>query len=34
VATGGFTGDELRACGADVVFTNLANREAFLQLLD
>jgi phosphoglycolate phosphatase len=34
VATGGFTVDELRACGADVVFKDLAGREAFLELLD
>jgi len=34
VATGGFTVDQLRACGADIVFEDLGDREAFLELLD
>jgi phosphoglycolate phosphatase len=34
VATGGFTVDELRASGADIVFKDLSDREAFLELLD
>jgi phosphoglycolate phosphatase len=33
VATGGFTVDQLRACGADIVFNDLGDREAFLELL-
>jgi phosphoglycolate phosphatase len=34
VATGGFTVDELRACGGDIVFEDLSDPEAFLQLLE
>ena len=34
VATGGFTVDQLIACGADVVFENLQDNRAFLELLD
>jgi len=34
VATGGFTVDELRACGGDIVFEDLSDPEAFLELLD
>jgi phosphoglycolate phosphatase-like HAD superfamily hydrolase len=34
VATGGFTADELRDAGADVVFEDLSDRGAFLRLLD
>jgi phosphoglycolate phosphatase-like HAD superfamily hydrolase len=34
VATGGFTVDQLRACGADIVFKDLGNHDAFLELLD
>jgi len=34
VATGGFTVDQLAATGADIVFKDLGDREAFLQLLD
>jgi phosphoglycolate phosphatase-like HAD superfamily hydrolase len=34
VATGGFTADELRAAGADIVFENLSDTQAFLRLLD
>jgi phosphoglycolate phosphatase len=34
VATGGFTVDELRGAGADVVFEELSDRDAFLRLLD
>jgi phosphoglycolate phosphatase-like HAD superfamily hydrolase len=34
VATGGFTVDELRDAGADVVFEDLGNPAAFLRLLD
>jgi phosphoglycolate phosphatase len=34
VATGGFTADELRESGADVVFEDLSHRDAFLRLLD
>jgi phosphoglycolate phosphatase len=34
VATGGFTVDELRDAGADVVFEDLGNHAAFLRLLD
>jgi phosphoglycolate phosphatase len=33
VATGGYTADQLRESGADVVFEDLADREAFLWLL-
>jgi phosphoglycolate phosphatase len=34
VATGGFTADQLRESGADVVFEDLSHRDAFLRLLD
>lgn len=34
VATGGFTVDELRASGADIVFKDLSDRGAFLELLE
>jgi phosphoglycolate phosphatase-like HAD superfamily hydrolase len=34
VATGGFTAEELRACGADEVFTDLGDADAFFRLLD
>lgn len=34
VATGGFTVEQLRACGADIVFKDLGNHAAFLELLD
>lgn len=33
VATGGYTADQLRESGADVVFDDLADREAFLRLV-
>lgn len=33
VATGGFTADQLRESGADLVFQNLADSDAFLRLL-
>jgi phosphoglycolate phosphatase len=34
VATGGFTSDQLRESGADIVFENLADPTPFLQLVD
>ncbi len=34
VATGGFTADQLRQHGADIVFENLSERGEFLKLLD
>ena len=34
VATGGFTVDQLIACRADIVFENLQDNRAFLELLD
>jgi phosphoglycolate phosphatase len=34
VATGGFTVEQLRASGADIVFPDLSDTSAFLQLLD
>jgi phosphoglycolate phosphatase len=34
VATGGFTVDQLGACGADIVFKDLGDGEAFVELLD
>lgn len=34
VATGSFTAEQLRESGADVVFDNLDDREAFLRLVD
>jgi len=34
VATGGFTVDQLRASGADIVFQDLSDTSAFLKLLD
>ena len=34
VATGGFTVEQLRACGADIVFKDLGNHDGFLELLD
>ena len=34
VATGGFTVEQLRACGADIVFKDLGNHDALLELLD
>jgi phosphoglycolate phosphatase-like HAD superfamily hydrolase len=34
VATGGFTSEQLRACGADVVFEDLSDTAAFLKLLE
>jgi phosphoglycolate phosphatase-like HAD superfamily hydrolase len=34
VATGSFTAQQLRDCGADVVFDDLSDTEAFLTLLD
>jgi phosphoglycolate phosphatase len=34
VATGGFTTDQLRESGAEIVFENLADRAEFLKLLD
>lgn len=34
VATGGFTVDELRATGAELVFADLSDTEAFLKLVD
>jgi phosphoglycolate phosphatase-like HAD superfamily hydrolase len=34
VATGGFTVDDLRSAGADVVFHDLTDTQAFLKLLD
>ena len=34
VATGGLHRRQLRACGADIVFKDLGDREAFLELLD
>lgn len=33
VATGGFTSDQLRTSGADIVFEDLSETEAFLELL-
>jgi phosphoglycolate phosphatase len=33
VATGGFTVDQLRACGADLVFADLSDTAGFLKLL-
>ena len=34
VATGGFTADALRACGADIVFDDLSDTAAFLKLIE
>jgi hypothetical protein len=34
VATGGFTSDQLRESGADIVYENLADAAAFLQLIE
>jgi len=34
VATGGFTADQLRECGADVVFQDLNKTDEFLKLLE
>jgi phosphoglycolate phosphatase-like HAD superfamily hydrolase len=34
VATGGFSVDQLRASGAEIVFEDLSDREAFLKLLE
>lgn len=34
VATGGFTVDDLRAAGADVVFDDLSDHDAFLRLVE
>ena len=33
VATGGYTADQLRQCGADIVFETLEDAEAFVRLL-
>jgi len=33
VATGGYTADQLRECGADIVFDTLEDAEAFVRLL-
>ena len=33
VATGGYTADQLRECGADIVFETLEDAEAFVRLL-
>jgi phosphoglycolate phosphatase-like HAD superfamily hydrolase len=34
VATGGYTSDQLRECGANVVFEDLSDSDAFLRLLE
>jgi phosphoglycolate phosphatase-like HAD superfamily hydrolase len=34
VATGGFSADQLRGHGADIVFQDLSRSEEFLKLLD
>jgi len=34
VATGAFTEKQLKECGADAVFTDLAHPKSFFQLLD
>jgi hypothetical protein len=33
VATGGFSMEQLRSSGADIVFSDLTDRESFLRLL-
>jgi hypothetical protein len=33
VATGSFTADQLRSCGADIVFEDLSDRGPFLSVL-